>query len=182
MTGINRPELRTELLRRVANDQELRHRLSQPTPDLRDRIQAADADNSEWLRSVLDETGWPGISSVGEDGAQAAWLIAQHAPDVEFQERCLRLVKSAVGAGEASPVHEAYLVDRTRMRRGEPQIFGTQGWRSSGSGPISPWMIEDIDRVHERRSAIGLPDLSTYFAQMNSNPASETDERSVPTA
>jgi hypothetical protein len=66
-------ELRAELLRRVAADQDARHAL-----DLK-AMAAADGENLPWLRQVITGVGWPGKSLVGEDGAQAAWLLAQHA-------------------------------------------------------------------------------------------------------
>ena len=37
---------------------------------------AADGANLPWLRQVITGVGWPGKSLVGEDGAQAAWLLA----------------------------------------------------------------------------------------------------------
>jgi hypothetical protein len=41
---------------------------------------------------------------VGEDGAHAAWLLAQHADrDPAFQRRCLDLLTQAVAGREASP-------------------------------------------------------------------------------
>jgi hypothetical protein len=59
-------ELRAELLRRVAADQEARH-----ARDLA-AMAAADGQNLPWLRQVLADVGWPGKSLMGEDGAQAA--------------------------------------------------------------------------------------------------------------
>jgi hypothetical protein len=58
-------ELRAELLRRVAADQDARHAL-----DLK-AMAAADGENLPWLRQVITGVGWPGKSLVGEDGAQA---------------------------------------------------------------------------------------------------------------
>ena len=50
------------------------------------RVGEVDADNTAWLCGVVDHHGWPGASLVGEDGAQAAWLLVQHADqDPGFQ-------------------------------------------------------------------------------------------------
>jgi hypothetical protein len=52
---------------------------------------------------VIEKHGWPGKSLVGADGAQAAWLLVQHADlDREFQRQCLPLLKEAAEKGEAS--------------------------------------------------------------------------------
>jgi hypothetical protein len=63
-------ELRAELLRRVAADQEARHALDTAA------MAAADGENLPWLRQVITDVGWPGKTLVGEDGAHAAWLLA----------------------------------------------------------------------------------------------------------
>lgn len=65
-------ELRAELLRRVSADQEARHARDAGA------MAAVDGENLPWLRRVITDVGWPGKSLLGEDGAQAAWLLAQH--------------------------------------------------------------------------------------------------------
>ena len=90
-------ELRAELLRRKEVDQEARHALDV------EAMAAADGENLPWLRQVITDVGWPGKSLVGEDGAHAAWLLAQHADsDPAFQRRCLDLLTAAVERGEAT--------------------------------------------------------------------------------
>ena len=145
-------ELRAELLRRVAADQEARHALDV------EAAAAADGENLPWLRQVITDVGWPGKSLVGEDGAQAAWLLAQHADtDPAFQRRCLDLLTAAVERGEATMVQQAYLTDRScctkasrrsTARRPSPGTAGSSRGScvtrttSTSGGPASgsvPW-------------------------------------------
>jgi hypothetical protein len=50
--------------------------------------QRVDQDNTRWLADVVSARGWPGWKLVGEDGAAAAWLLAQHADrDPAWQHR-----------------------------------------------------------------------------------------------
>lgn len=108
-------ELRAELLRRVAADQEARHGLDA------EAMVAADGENLPWLRQVITDVGWPGRSLVGEDGAHAVWLLAQHADrDPAFQHRYLDLLIAAVERGEATIVQQAYLTDRVLLHEGKP--------------------------------------------------------------
>ena len=94
-----RAELRAELLRRKERDQAAR---AGRDPDPQE-MASVDADNVAWLHGVVADVGWPGRSIAGDDGAHAAWLLAQHADaDPAFQRRCLDLMTQAVNQGEAA--------------------------------------------------------------------------------
>ncbi|OPG13725.1 hypothetical protein B1L11_07060 [Microbispora sp. GKU 823] len=124
-----------------------------------------DRDNTAWLRSVVGMRGWPLLSQVGEDGALAAWLLAQHADaSPEIQREFHRALSDAVARNEAKPAHLAYLEDRVRVNSGRPQLYGTQFF-SEGSG-FRPHPIEDADQLDDRRAAVGLEPFEQYEAQM----------------
>ncbi|MET7339447.1 DUF6624 domain-containing protein [Nonomuraea sp. NPDC005650] len=76
------PELRDELLARMERDQEVRLRVPMGEPlsaELLEEWERVDGDNTEFLKRVIDERGWPGRDLVGEHAAHAAWLLAQSA-------------------------------------------------------------------------------------------------------
>ena len=159
-------ELRAELLRRVAADQDARHALDT------EAMLAADADNLPWLRQVVADVGWPGRSLVGTDGAQAAWLLVQHADrDPAFQRRCLDLLTGAVARGEATASQQAYLTDRVLLHEGQPQEYGTQC--IARDGRFVPKRLRDPDHVDERRARAGLGPLAGYLATMAEQHAPE---------
>lgn len=147
--------LRDELLKMAASDQEVRQLASKGDFS---RWAAVDDANRARLKQIVAEYGWPTVAMVGQEGATAAWLIAQHADrDQAFQREVLALMEPLVRQGQASGKDFAYLHDRTHY----PQRFGTQGscvsraeWR--------PFEIEDIAGVDERRRATGLPPLAEY--------------------
>lgn len=172
------PELRAELLARSAKDQDVRmkavefgkqNHLSIGSPEFaergRDLVEAmarVDADNLEWLKRHVEQSGWPGRTQVGADGAGAAFLIVQHAVgDRPFQKRCLKLMEAA-GSGEVAPNHLALLTDRIRLAEGEKQVYGTQvefrdgKWRIQGE-------VEAPDALDERRQRVGLPPIAEYL-------------------
>jgi uncharacterized protein DUF6624 len=151
-------DLVRELGARCGADQALR-RLPLDEPGLVDRLAAVDEDNQAWLRRLVEERGWQGRTVVGAGGAQDAWLLAQHAPDLDFQVRCRDLVAAAVDAGEATPAQLAYLDDRVRMRQGRAQRYGTQV-RMGADGHPAPFEIEEPDGVDDRRRAVGLGPLA----------------------
>lgn len=112
------------------------------------------------LAQILESQGWPGEPQVGPDGAQAAWLIAQHAiAQPEFQRQALSALSAAARRDEVPAWQVALLDDRIRTFEGLPQRYGTQfDWDASGQ--LSPLPIENPSSVDERRQAVGLPPLA----------------------
>ena len=169
-----RPALRKALLAREVVDQAMRDTVGmmfraggQPDSALMRRTQESDATNAAWLRSVVREHGWPGVSAVGADGASAAFLIAQHAThDPVFQACVLKLLERAVAAGEAPGEHYALLFDRVALAAGRKQRYGTQATLLNGRMVLQP--LEDSLHVDARRQEVNLPPLSVYMQLLDS--------------
>jgi hypothetical protein len=101
----------------------------------------------------------------GEDGAAAAWLLAQHADHDPVRQRAfLDALRGAVNQGEAFPAHLAYLEDRVRVNAGQPQLYGTQFTVTGGE--LGPHPIQDPKRLEERRAEAGLEPFADYEARM----------------
>lgn len=152
--------LREELLQMAARDQEVQQATTKVFKS-KEEFEAwsrIDTDNQKRLKEIVARSGWPTVSMVGKDGADAAWLIAQHSDDgKDFQLQVLRLMEPLATSGEADPKSFAYLYDRTHY----PQRFGTQGDCVSRE----EWQaleIEDIANVDARRRRLGLPPLAEY--------------------
>ncbi len=149
-------ELRAELLERADRDRVARKsmRPGYTLQEWEETVLPIDDANTARLREIIAEHGWPGHRLVGAAGANAAWLLAQHAPD-EFQEECLPLLENAVAEGDASRRDLAYLMDRVLMQRGDPQIYGTQ-YRVE-DGVLKLWEVQDPAGLDQRRAELGLP-------------------------
>lgn len=165
-------ELRGELLARADEDQRVRQALTAPPggefqfreiPDEIREMMRVDQANTAWLTELTARLGWPGRTLVGEDGAHAAWLLAQHA-DPESQRAFLDLLRAAVAAGEAEPRDLAYLDDRVRMHAGQPQLYGTQFIGGPQGMRAAP--IEDPENLDQRRASVGLGPFADYEALM----------------
>jgi hypothetical protein len=115
--------------------------------------------NAARLRGLIELHGWPGSSHVGEDAADAAWLVLQHAiGNPSLQRLGLALMQDAVSRGDVSRVRVAMLEDRIRSNEGKGQLYGTQfDWDEAGQ--LSPLPIEDEPSVDARRAEIGLAPL-----------------------
>ena len=118
------------------------------------------------LESIIETHGWPGISMVGKEGAEAAWLVLQHSisrPD--FMKKCFPLFERAVQDNEASIKHLSCLVDGIRYFSRQPQIYGNYfDWNEKGK--FRPWDIEDPENVNERRKQAGLNTLEERIKEM----------------
>jgi len=131
--------------------------------------------NAQRLRRIIEAVGWPGSDLVGSDGAEAAWLILQHAiSEPGLLRRALPLLTTAAREGKADPAHAAMLEDRIRFFEGRPQRYGTQlDWDADGS--LSPAEVEDPQLLAERRAAVGLPPLEEQIEEARTRAAAEGD-------
>jgi len=148
-------ELSAELSERAGRDQAARMSLrpGRAMAEWETVVAPVDRDNTARLREIVGHHGWPGHRLVGEKGAHAAWLLAQHAPPHVLQE-WLPLLQDAVARGDASPADLAYLTDRVLMHRGEPQLYGTQ--YQARDGVLELWTVRDPSGLDQRRAALGL--------------------------
>jgi hypothetical protein len=143
------------------------------------RMEEVHRRNAARLKEIIAEHGWPGRSLVGEDGAVAAWFIAQHAiGDPPFQRRALELLREALARGEVSPAAPAFLEDRICFMEGRPQVYGTQ-FESDEAGLPRPYRIADPEHVDERRRAVGLNSLAERTRELR---AGDTPEAPDPAA
>jgi hypothetical protein len=117
--------------------------------------------NAEKLRAILRELGrWPRRSTVGDDGAEAAWLVLQHAiGEPELERSCLPLLQEAAACDEIPLWQVAYLQDRIAFFEGRPQLYGTQLFRDD-EGFLAVYTLEFPDQVEVLRAAVDLPLLT----------------------
>lgn len=124
-----------------------------------------DRENTERIKEIIREYGWPGEALIGKEGAHGAWLLVQHADhDPKFQEEALSLLEDAVAQGEAEKQDLGYLIDRVRVNSETSQLFGTQ-FRPNEGG-YEPFPIEDPEHLDERRKEYGMKPFAEYEATM----------------
>ena len=140
-------------------------------------MEAVHNENADLLERAIAEIGWPGRAMVEDDGAGAAFLIAQHAIGrPALQRRALELLLEAIPQGQANPLDAAYLSDRIATYEGRPQIFGTQfDWDENGA--LSPLPVAEPSQLDERRASVGLPPIAEVTAGMRERAAAEGETR-----
>jgi len=158
------------ILEMAEKDQEFRLALDAKniTEERGEEMEAIDQQSMEYLQKVIEEIGWPIISKVGEKASHAAWLLAQHSHDLEFQKKVLKLMQNEP-EGEVKKENIAFLQDRVLVNEGKPQVYGTQ--HKLQYGKWVPSEIEDSEDVDERRKRMGMPLLEENTEALNKGPS-----------
>lgn len=159
------PKLRETLLVMSAADQAVREPMMRGTgaaPDADElaAMRKTDTENLASFKRSFRRLGLPTATQVGADGAEAAFLIVQHADDLPFQQLVLGSMLTRVQAHEAAPEAYALLFDRTRMYQGQPQRYGSQFDEENGVTTL--WRVEDPAGLDARREAMHLPPMADY--------------------
>jgi hypothetical protein len=130
------------------------------------RLGRVDVPNTERLKALVAENGWPTRAEVGADGRTAIFLLVQHADrDPAFQKEALGPMREAYEAGDASGGDLALLTDRILVAEGKPQRYGSQVYMEPGQPPaLRP--IEDEANVDTLRAEVGLPPLADYLSEL----------------
>jgi hypothetical protein len=169
--------LADQLIALAAHDLRTRERLAEDGSlfnGYHPEMQAVHEANARELETIIAESGWPTSQLVGAEGAEAAWLIAQHAISLPpFPRRCLELLRNAVAAGDAPAWQMAMMLDRIRTYEGRPQVYGTQfDWDDEGR--LSPRLIEDREGVDKRRQEVGLEPLEAATERLRSRDTAQS--------
>lgn len=128
-------------------------------------LKITDRENTIVMKKIIKKYGWPGKSLVGSKGAFKVWLLVQHADyDLNFQSKCLELLKKAVELGEADKKNLAFLTDRVLVHQGKRQIYGTQFKSLKGKAGLNlkPFLIRDPRKLDQLRKSAGLEPFTTY--------------------
>jgi hypothetical protein len=119
--------------------------------------------NQKELETLIEKKGWPKISQVGNNAANAAFLVIQHS-DNDKQKKYLPTIKKLCEEKEASWQNYALMYDRIQIGDHKPQKYGSQVNfnQATNKWELSP--LEDETKVDEWRKEVGLEPLADYVA------------------
>ena len=121
-----------------------------------DTLSQVDTENTERLGKIGERYGWPTYSLVEMDGANAAWLLVQHADQSpKFQRKCIDLM-AKLPRDEISQEHFACLTDRVLLAEDKKQIYGYGPQFTLENGRWRPLPLKDEANVNFRRAEVGL--------------------------
>lgn len=151
------PEIATQLIQLAEHDLAIREQLlsqGKLSEGYHPEMEAVHQKNSQTLRLIIKQIGYPTISKVGHQASGAAWLIIQHSiGEPDFMLNCYTLILE--NKEDISSENIAYLHDRILMYQSKPQKYGTQMISID-----TPYPVENIANLNQYRIEIGLPQLS----------------------
>jgi hypothetical protein len=101
------------------------------------RMEAVHRDNAKQLRELIARVGWPSVRLAGRDGAEAAWLIAQHSiAEPDFMRSCRDLLEKAQAIGDVPLWQYAYMQDRISVRRKAAALWHAVCTNTGRAGPV----------------------------------------------
>lgn len=121
--------------------------------------------NTQKMKMIIAQYGWPTISLVGKEGSKNAWLMVQHSDDnLSFQKKCLKLMLDAYRKNhkDITRMQIAFLTDRIYVNEKKYQKFGTQFYVNK-KGVFTFWPIRNIKNVDKRRASYGIEPLVEYI-------------------
>lgn len=168
--------LREELLQMGKDDQKFRTEIheyskagnynSPEVTELWKKQSEIDAKNLKRSEEIITQYGYPGKQLVGKKAAKSIFLVIQHA-DLKYQEKYISLFKEAVKKGDLRMSTLALMIDRIEVRKGRPQIYGTQVGEDQKTGKLMFDPIIDEKRINKRRELIGLSPIESYAQIFN---------------
>lgn len=168
--------LREELIQMGEDDQKYRIKIQElaQTEDknftsineLRRKQSVIDSKNLTRCEEIIAKNGYPSKKIVGKKAAISIFRVIQHAA-LSYQQKYIPLFQEAVVNGDLEMKTFALMIDRIEVRKGRPQIYGTQIRTNTKTGELSFDKIVDEKKINKRRIFIGLPSIESYAKQIN---------------
>ncbi|MEU8592253.1 DUF6624 domain-containing protein [Streptomyces globisporus] len=175
LPGPRRPDLAAELIHclDVAREHWLRLARQPANPAGLGPGRHTDYRNAVFLGRLIGDYGWPDLPLVGQDAAEAAYLIALHAdPRRDIQVAAMREMYQAVRRGTASMRDWVHLHDRILCADGAPQVYGTQHQLGPDGIPVR-LPVRNPEELDVRRREVGLPPAAEALASLRQKLAAE---------
>jgi hypothetical protein len=118
-----------------------------------DNLSYFDKENLKKLIAIKPQNSWFKQSIIGQENAETAFLIIQHAPS-NIQQKYYEELKEAALSKEMYASEFAMFDDRIRMGKSEKQLYGSQFRCENGKMTVYP--IADFTNIDKRRKEMGF--------------------------
>lgn len=138
----------------------------QSTDSITALLKQADSSNLVFVEKLIAKHGWITPQQAGFMGAQAVFLVIQHA-DLKAQKKYYPLIKQAEKDGNILSSNVAILEDRIAVREGKPQPYGSQGYYDAEKKKTYVYPLKDLKNLDSLRKSMGLQPMKEYIKDWN---------------
>jgi hypothetical protein len=121
-----------------------------------------DSINEEKLAVIIGRMGYPGKNIVGMQHRDIAFMVIQHA-ELHYQEKYMSIVERAAKEDQMERSNLPMMIDRINMRRGIPQIYGTQGVWNPKRKVMELYKVQSLKDVNKLRAEYNMEPLRDYL-------------------
>ncbi|WP_238474475.1 DUF6624 domain-containing protein [Maribacter algarum] len=114
------------------------------------------------IKEILNRSGWPELTLIGEQGNLTICNVLQHT-DLATREQYLPMMKKAVLDKKLAPRLLVRAEDRIATDKGELQIYGGQMKYYPETKSFNLWPVYDPANIDERRAKIGLEPIAVFL-------------------
>ena len=131
------------------------------------KLNEINSKNTDFIIGIIEKFGFPFKNKTSEKAYTASFLTVQHSGNVELMEKVIDTLSKADNGG-ADKKDIAYLIDRVRVLKNMPQIYGTQ-YKIFPRGKIEFFPIENPESVNKKREEYDLESIDEYLQKIKSN-------------
>lgn len=115
--------------------------------------------NTDTLKQIIANHGFPFKDIASEKAYTATFLIVQHSGNINFMKKTIELFSNA-NRSQINKKDLGYLIDRLRICKNMPQLYGTQYKKVDDKIEFIP--IEDIAGLEKRRAEMEMGSWDDY--------------------
>lgn len=132
-----------------------------------EELQKGNSQNVTFIIEVIEKYGFPFKNTASLKAYTAAFLAVQHSGNIELIEKVIDLFSKA-SEKQIEKKDLAYLIDRLKILKNLPQLYGTQ-YKLMPDSSVEFFEIEDKKTVDERRKQMGMESLEEYLSKIKQN-------------
>ncbi len=112
------------------------------------------------VKKIITEIRFPTINLTSQKAYKAAVLVVLHSGDIDFLNESIKNLQNA----DPISIQKrdiAYMIDRTRVIKNLPQLYGTQ-YNINKNGVLKYINIEQPEDLEKRRAEFGMESFTEY--------------------
>jgi len=124
------------------------------------KLKSINLENIRILQEILKNSDFPTINRTSHLAYKAAILVTLHSGDLKLLNTVIDFIQK-VPKPEVEKSDIAFLIDKSRILKNLPQLYGTQ-FKKRVDGVIEFIEIEDLNNIDKRRAELDMEPFESY--------------------